>query len=110
MAKKIIIPKSFELGPYKIVNNPESNLCYREGAQGKAYLNSCEIGLQTKEVGAPFSDRQILQTYCHEKAHWFTFMLKRMDLCDDENFIDLLGDLIAQYEISKKGTSITLNI
>jgi len=108
--KKIIIPKSFQLGPYTIKVSPTSDMAYRSGAVGQAFLNACEIGLQKSCEGYQLTSEQALVTYWHELFHWLFFVSKKQDLCNDEALCDMLAEFVVQIQKSSKGKSVEVNV
>ena len=106
--KKITIPKTIELGPYKITIKKNGELAYRDGAQGMAFFNSNEISLQTSESGFPMKSEQCLVTFIHELMHWVFFMVERRDLCEDERLVESMAKQLAQAYLSASGKEITL--
>ena len=109
MAKKINIPKSFNLGPYEITVNKSSDLIYREGAMGKAFLNCFEIGLQKTAEGYPLKPEQALVTFWHEFYHWLFFLCKQQALCVNEELVDQMAEFTTQMQMTSKGIELGLN-
>ena len=99
---KITIPKEFKLGPYTITVNKESDLCYKSGASGMAYLNAQEIGLQPSVQGFNMKPESVLQVMHHELVHWILYMMKKDELNSDESFVDQFADFLTQYVITSK--------
>ena len=107
---KFEIPKSFEMGPYKIKITKCKNLAFEDGALGIAMYNTNEIRLQTKQDGYPIMEEQIMTTFFHELVHFVFHMVERRDLCENEQLVERCAKMLAQYTISKKGTCLTLDI
>ena len=41
-------------------------------------------------------------TFCHELVHFLFYYAGRSDLAEDEQLVDIVGGLLAQYEATKR--------
>ena len=93
------IPKSIELAgiTWKITRNDN-----KDGTFGHCCFLTNTINVRKKVEGKRLTRDQELHTFYHELAHATTYTMGREDLCADESFIDLIGNLNYQAEKSAK--------
>lgn len=91
------VPRQFRLLNH-IVRVKENPTRSDSGAYGVADYPTNEIRLYTQEV----ADSVIYHTFCHELVHFLLHYAGRDDLASDEQLVDTLGGLLAQYEATKR--------
>ena len=91
------VPSSFKLLGHSI-RVKENPAPINDDVYGVALYPKNEIHLFTGEL----SDSVAHHTFCHELVHFLLHYAGRADLAEDENLVDLLGGLLAQYEATKR--------
>lgn len=93
---KFKVPKQFELAgfQYKVLFKPDLQ---KTGAHGATYYDSGEVWLDANLV--PEDLKGI--TFYHELFHAIFHTVGRDDLRNDEALVDLMGNLMWQFEKSK---------
>ncbi len=90
------IPKSFELMGETITVNFVDELLQESDALGLACYRTSEIRILTSSPAYKISEEQQMLTFLHELMHWIFHKLKKDDLQDDENLVDMTADLLMQ--------------
>ena len=63
---------------------------------GEANFATDEIFVAQYTQGSKVSQAQMKHTICHELAHFYMFYMGMQELCNNEQFIDLLGGYMLQ--------------
>ena len=86
------IPKKISIAGMELKTIIDDELCDKQGSIGKIdYINQ-EIHIDSKAASAQMTE----QAYIHEVMHFMMFMLKKDDLRQDEEFIDMLAHFVYQ--------------
>ncbi len=98
------IPKSFNLGPYKITVKvlPEGKLNERAGQSVYGLWVPGELTIYLREPSATMLPEVHLGTFWHEYFHALYWCLGRLDECEDEILVDQCGALTMQAVQSAK--------
>lgn len=98
--------KSFRLMGHLIKVNYVKRIIAPDGSHpyGICYVeqNKIEIATHSPSAGDKLPDDFLSHTFHHELAHMLMALMNRHDLFADENFVDGLGGLLAQYDSTKK--------
>lgn len=100
------IPKSFILMGQPIEVVFDNELCHSHNALGYCDYNHNKIVLSktvienTKTTRLPKA--KIEQCFFHELAHMLLYLMGEEKLGGNEKFVDVLGSLIYQFNITKK--------
>jgi Zn-dependent peptidase ImmA (M78 family) len=97
MEKEGLIPSEFELLNHTINVEEDHALEYAD-EYGSSHYHKNEIKLTTEDV--PDSVRH--HTFCHELVHFLFHYAGRSDLASDEQLVDTIGGLLAQYEKTRR--------
>ena len=99
----MFIPKQFELISQTIKVEEVENLVAENNAMGLTLLNQNKILLQKSTKAFPIPKDQQYKTFFHELSHCLVGAAQFHHLNDTEKevFIDLLGDLLYQFEKTK---------
>jgi len=91
------VPTSFKLLNHtvRVKENPAPNDTDKCGV---AEYPKNEIRLYTDGLDSSV----IHHTFCHELVHFLFYYAGRHDLAEDEQLVDLVGGLLAQYEVTKR--------
>ena len=92
---KIKIPKSFYLHGQKIKIEFNNNLRNLENDVGQADYRQSKIILQPIEKGYP-NNEQLEQIFLHELIHHILDHMGKIDLRNNDEFIDLFANLLHQ--------------
>lgn len=94
------IPKSFTMGgqTVKVYVKKDIN---SEGDVGLCKFLHNEIYVQTHDKGKPMAKEKIEQTFWHEYAHYLLHQCRKDDLSENEELVDLMGEMLYQ-SIGKK--------
>jgi hypothetical protein len=87
------IPRQVKLGGQTIKVKIVQNIP-KEGCTGLYRCYSNEIFVQTQVNGNEIAVEQVEQTFWHEYAHALLDHARQEELCDNEPFIDLIGELL----------------
>lgn len=97
--------KSFQLGSHTIKVKYVKKLISPEN--GKEILGLCSpltntITVSTHFNGEPISEDSIQHSFFHELGHYLMLVMNKLELYEDENFVDSLGMFIAQFYKTSK--------
>jgi len=104
LAKKNLckIPKSFELLSNTIKVKYSSKLQQEKGAIGQSNFAENQLVIQKDTPASPISSDCQYHTYWHEVVHFLFYSAGEPELCANEKLVDLLGNLLAQHERTRK--------
>jgi hypothetical protein len=97
MARRKIIPKSFELAGKEIKVKLSDELYQDWQASGLAKFMTCEIFVQKSNNGVKMAQDFMDQSFCHELAHHLFDAMGERELCADERKTDLLGTFLHSF-------------
>ena len=96
------IPKSFELGPFKIKTYYQPGLWDKEKKVGTADIGMQQIILQPVMPGC-FNKKAVEQAFYHELFHMLLFYAGQRELYIDEVLVDNLANLMMQFLKTREG-------
>lgn len=96
-SSKQSVPTEFQLLNHTIEVGESPALEYAN-EYGSCFYQENKICLTTEKV--PDSIRH--HSFCHELVHFLFHYAGRDDLAGDEQLVDLIGGLLAQYEATKR--------
>lgn len=102
MARRKLIPKSFELGGRKFAVELVDNLVQDQSAVGLAKYMTCEVKVQKNCSGAKMSTDAMEQAFYHELAHHLYDVMGNRELSQNEAHVDLLGTFLHHFAKSAK--------
>ena len=96
------IPKSVEIISQKINVTHRPNLITTSEAIGKAIFAENKIYIQQDTNTFKISKDAQEHAYYHELSHFILYYMGEMELCNNEKFVDLLGNILLQIDKTKK--------
>lgn len=97
---KAKIPKGFSLGGQDFV--VKYGRYISEGNFGHTEFYNNEIVVKDNFNGRPYSKQQQEQTFFHELVHAILMIMNEHEINQNEQFVDMFGQLLYQYERSKR--------
>jgi len=98
--------KKFKLLGHDIKVNYVRKITAPDGSHpyGICYVekNLLEVSTHSPSNGEKLPDDFLSHTFFHELSHMLMALMNRHDLFADEDFVDMLGGLLAQYDSTKK--------
>jgi predicted SprT family Zn-dependent metalloprotease len=98
------IPRSFWLMGQKITVSFSDKLATDNGALGQSFFNSNTIKIQRPTGSFEISNDQLELTFYHELVHFILHTMGQNELNNNEQFVDMFGNLLVQFLRTKKGT------
>ena len=94
--EKMKIPKKFELMGETITVNFVNELLQKDDTLGQASYRTGEIRILASSPAYIVTKEKQMQIFLHELMHWIFHKLKKNDLREDEDLVDMVADLLMQ--------------
>ena len=90
------IPKKFELMGQTLNVRFVSELLQESDVLGQACYRTGEIKILESSPAYIVTKEKQMQIFLHELMHWIFYKLKKDDLRNDEDLVDMVADLLMQ--------------
>ena len=90
------IPKTFELMGQTINVKFVSELLQESDTLGQACYRTGEIKILENSPAYKVTEEKQMRIFLHELMHWIFYKLKKDDLRNDEDLVDMVADLLMQ--------------
>ena len=96
------LAKTFEIISQKIRVQYVDDLVMTHDALGQSRFAQNLILIQANTKTFKVTKESQEHTYYHEMAHFVLYYMGEMELCHNEKFVDLLGNILLQIDKTKK--------
>jgi predicted SprT family Zn-dependent metalloprotease len=90
------IPHEFELMGQTIKVKFVNELLQESDTLGQACYRTGEIKILENSPAFKVTKEKQMRVFLHELMHWIFYKLKKDDLCNDEDLVDMVADLLMQ--------------
>lgn len=101
----MIVPETFDIGPFKVPVTLKNKMWDKEKKVGTADIGRQRIDLQAPMSGC-LNRKCVEQAFLHELIHMALFYAGQRELYVDEVLVDCLANLFYQFMETKKGDAI----